>query len=149
MEPPVILVIDTDSAAHDRVADALADEHCVLLGARSESLAIYLARRRPPNVVIVDAESVRSPSALVERLQSIVPNLRALVTTRNVRDGGVARLGSVGPILPKPIDVDRLQSTVRSLSRLSAMTSGVADLRADAIATHAVWRRIATVRERP
>jgi DNA-binding response OmpR family regulator len=146
MDAPIVLVIDAEPAVHDRVGEALAEEECMLLGARSETLALWLAARRPPSVVIIDAGSVPAPAEVLLRLQQIVPHVRALVLTSDPVESGTARWASVGPVLHKPLDPARLRSTVRSLSRLSAMTSGVAEMRGDAAAVHAVWRRIATTR---
>jgi len=146
MDFPLVLVIDADPAVHDSVAEALAEIECVLLGARSEALALQLAARRSPSVVIIDAASVAAPADLVRRLQEIVPHIRALVTTGDAAGAPLAQLATLGPVLRKPLDPERLRSAVRSLSRLSAMTDGVAELRQDTTTTQSVWRRIATTR---
>lgn len=143
MDTPLVLVIDADPATHDEVAESLAEVDCVLLGARSEALALQLAARRFPAIVLIDTASVADPAELFARLQQIVPHVRAVITTA-ASSGAVARLVAVGPVLRKPLDPERLRATIRSLSRLSAMANCVADMREEAAATQAVWRRIAT-----
>lgn len=148
MKPPIVLVIDADPMAHDHIADALADEECMILGAGSEAVALRLAERRPPGVVILDAASVRAPAELVQRLQRIAPRLLALIAIDDASLDGATNLAAVGAVLCKPLDPEVLQSAVRSSSRLSAMTDDTAQVPEGVVPAHAVWRRIATTRGR-
>jgi len=123
--PPLILLIDADTAVHELATTALGGEGAVL-GARSAALAAKIAAKRPPAVVVVDDEVADStPEAVVTELRATSPHLRAIVTTRSREPEHTARLTTLGPVLVKPLDAERLRATVRAALRLRSMAAGV------------------------
>jgi DNA-binding response OmpR family regulator len=125
---PTILVIDAAPATHELVFGALGEE-CTVLGARSRSLALTIAARRPPDVAILD-DATPDLEDLVNELRSAYPHARFLFVVAAGRPHAeVAPLAALGGVITRPIDVERLRAVVRSAIRLGAMTAGVQRMR--------------------
>src|SRR4051812_20532024 len=71
---PVVLVVDIDPETHLATDGALPEAECVLVGARSAEMALKLAERRPPSVLVVDGK-IGGLSYLAERLRRVTPHL--------------------------------------------------------------------------
>ena len=127
---PVVLIVDADPETHLVADGALPESECAIIGARSAEMGLKLAERRPPSVLVVDAK-LGALGYLTERLRRISPHIHIvmLVPPDQATQAAAARLGGVGSMLRKPIEVTRLRSTVRTVLRLSAMSAGIKRMR--------------------
>jgi DNA-binding response OmpR family regulator len=126
----VVLIVDVDPETHLVTEGALTEGECTFIGARSAEMGLKLAERRPPSVLVVDAK-LSGFGYLTERLRRISPHIHLvlLVAPDHPVETASARLGGVGSLLRKPLDVVRFRSTLRTVLRLSAMSAGVKRMR--------------------
>jgi DNA-binding response OmpR family regulator len=145
--PPLILLVDAETSIHELATSALGNEGAVL-GARTAALATKIASKRPPAIVVVDDNVAdASPESLIAELRANAPHLRAIVLTSSREPEHTARLTALGPVLVKPLDLDRLRATVRSLLRLRNMAAGVERMKTGEFSVPES-RRVQTRRER-
>ena len=125
---PFVLVVDTDPATHLIADQALPIGEFPHFSARSVEIALKMAERRPPSVLVVD-ENVAGFGHLVDKLRALAPHLRVLVLVGHAPTTDIsARLARLGTVLHKPLEAARFRSMVRTVARLSAMTAGVAQM---------------------
>lgn len=127
---PVVLIVDLDPETHLITDSALSDAECTFISARTAEMGLKLAERRPPSVLVVDAK-LGGFGYLTERLRRLSPHIHLvlLVAPDDSLETASARLGGVGSLLRKPLDVVRFRSTLRTVLRLSAMSAGVKRMR--------------------
>ena len=84
-----------------------------------------MAERRAPSVLVVD-EDATGIFHFVERVRALAPHLRVLVLVTQAPSVEIsARLGRLGSVMHKPLEVSRFRTMVRTVARLAAMTAGV------------------------
>jgi DNA-binding response OmpR family regulator len=121
----VVLLVDADPAVHDLVSRAITTE-CAFLGARTAELALRLAVKRAPAVVILDDQLPETtPDQLFAEIKAQCPGTRAILVTSSRDPDHTAKLATMGPVLTKPLDEERLRVAVRAVLRLHAMSAGV------------------------
>lgn len=122
---PVVLVVDIDPDTHLASEGALPEAECVVMGARTAEMALKMAERRPPAVLVVDAR-LGGIGYLTERLKRLSPHLHIvhLVAPDHVVDPSQKQPGGAS-LLRKPFEAARFRSTLRTVLRLSAMSAGV------------------------
>jgi DNA-binding response OmpR family regulator len=149
MSLPVILLVDADTTVHDLANEVLGNEGAVL-GARTAPLALRMAGKRSPAVVVIDDELTEStPEKFLADLRDVSPMVRAALLTRSREPQHTARLSTLGPVLVKPLDGDRLLVVVRSLLRLRSMAEGVERMKTGEFPPVSDRSRIPTRRVRP
>jgi len=123
---PVVLVVDVDPDTHNLTEGAFGDAECVLLATRSADMALKLAERRPPTVLVV-GEKIGGLAYLGERLRRLTPHLHIilLASAERAMDAVSHPQAGVGTVLTKPVDALRFRTAVRTVLRLSAMSAGV------------------------
>ena len=130
MSDPLILVIDDDTATHDAVRIAVADQSCTLIAARTTTNAFRLLNSRSPTMVVIDDRSVPSLGTLLDDLLAQAPLLRVVILVAGARPPEeIRKLVALGSVLVKPLDQGRLETLLRSLLRLHAMKNGVRAMR--------------------
>jgi len=122
---PVVLVVDADPATHLASEGALPETECMVMGARTAEMALKMAERRPPAVLVVDAR-LGGITYLTERLRRLSAHLHIvhLVASDHVVDPSQRQPGGIS-LLRKPFEAARFRSTLRTVLRLSAMSAGV------------------------
>lgn len=139
---PVVLVVDLDPDTHAVAEGALPENECALVSARSPEIALKMAERRPPSVLVI-GDRIQGLAYLSERLRRLTPHLHVLLLTSqdqpqepnpfSAPDPAAARASQraagVGSVLRKPVDVGRFRSTLRTALRLAAMAAGVNRMR--------------------
>lgn len=123
---PVVLIVDVDPDTHALAEGAFAESECVVVGSRSADMALKLAERRPPAVLVV-GDRIGGIAYLGERLRRLSPHLHIILLTSVDRamDAVSHRQAGVGTVLARPVDARRFRATVRTVLRLSAMSAGV------------------------
>jgi CheY-like chemotaxis protein len=115
-----VLVIDDDATIHDLVGRALAKEGFRILHAHNGEQGLEIARREHPDVITLDAlmpgmdgwtvlSTLKSDAALAD-----IP----VVMLTLVEDKNLAFAIGAAEYLTKPIDRDRLVSTLGNLSKV-------------------------------
>lgn len=120
---PAVLVVDFDPDTHMMLDGALPEAECAIISTRSAEMALKMAERRPPAVLVVDAK-LSGLSYLTERLRRLSPHIHHVLLVGVDQQIDASRPGG-GSVLRKPLDVSRVRSALRSALRLSAMTAGV------------------------
>jgi DNA-binding response OmpR family regulator len=123
---PVILIVDVDPDTHTLAEGTFAENECVVLTSRSAEMALKLAERRPPAVLVV-GDRIAGLAYLGERLRRLTPHLHIVLLTSadKAMDAVSHRQAGVGTVLARPVDSVRFRATVRTVLRLSAMSAGV------------------------
>lgn len=139
---PVVLIVDIDPDTHTLSDGALPETECVLVNARSSEIALKMAERRPPAVLVI-GDRVAGVSYLTDRLRRLSPHLHVvlLATQDPPQEGGLfshgessaarLRTTAAASTLRKPVDPARFRSTLRTALRLSAMAAGVKRMHGD------------------
>jgi CheY-like chemotaxis protein len=132
---PVVLVVDIDPDTHTLTEGALPETECALVSARSSEIALKMAERRPPAVLVI-GDRVSGAVYLTERLRRLAPHLHVVVLTSpdppqepglfSHADANAGRTrATAASMLRKPVDPSRFRTTLRTALRLSAMAAGV------------------------
>lgn len=123
---PIVLVVDIDPDTHIVSDGVLPDTECELVSARSADIALKLAERKPPSVLVI-SDRIAGIAYVCERIRRISPHLHiVLLTAQEQAPEALPHRGSgFGSTLRKPLDKARLRSTLRTVLRLSAMSAGV------------------------
>lgn len=123
---PVVLVVDVDLETHLVTERSLPETECIHVGARSAEMALKLAERRPPSVLVVDGK-IGGLMYLAERLRRLSPHLHLLVLVApdHKIDPAAPRQPGGTSLLRKPIEAVRYRNTLRTVLRLAAMAAGV------------------------
>jgi len=123
---PVVLVVDVDPETHLVTERSLPETECIHVGARSVEMALKLAERRPPSVLVVDGK-IGGLTFLAERLRRLSPHLHLLVLVAHDHtvDPAAPRPPGGTSLLRKPIEAMRYRNTLRTVLRLAAMAAGV------------------------
>jgi DNA-binding response OmpR family regulator len=124
-----VLLIDADPELHTELAHAVHGEFS-FYGAKTVELGLRIASRRPPAVVVVDAHA---PGPRIEEvvaaLRAVSHGVRLIFVTSHDDPDERARLMTLGPVLPKPFEIDRLKHLVKNAVRLRGMSDDVERLR--------------------
>ena len=144
----VVLLVDADPAVHELVARAITSE-CAFLGARNADLAIRLASKRAPAILIIDDQLPESAEAFYADMKASHPNIRAVLLTESRDPEHTAKLATMGPVLAKPLDEERLRIAVRSALRLYAMSAGVERMKTGEFSLPQIHRGAPTRRDGP
>jgi len=128
-----ILVVEDTQDSFDLVADVLGDTHELLHG-RTGREGLELARRCPPDLVLLDMSVPETSGWDVVRMLKADPALATIpviAVTAHAMSGDRERCIQAGcdDYVAKPVDVRALLRTVeRSLARLPASAAGAAHL---------------------
>lgn len=134
---PVVLIVDVDPDTHSVTDGSMPETECALMSARTTEVALKMAERRPPTVLVV-GDRMGGISYLSERLRRLTPHLHVILlasqelphdTLFTPPDPASARqplrAGGATSLIRKPFDSARFRSTLRTVLRLAAMAAGV------------------------
>src|SRR5688572_17883644 len=104
---PLVLLVDPDVAVHE-LAPAAIGREASALGARTAAVAARIAAKRAPAVVVIDDQVADgTPDLVLSQIRSSSPQVRAVILTSSREPEHTARLATLGPVLAKPLDVER------------------------------------------
>lgn len=128
MEKPAVLLLERNATVIEAAQRILADE-VELHVANSLDLALKIAGRRPIVVAVMDATMAgASPLDTVVKLRANRPGLRVVFLAEPAFDLD-RRYGQLGPVVRKPLVVERFTDVIRNALRLSSMSAGVQRMR--------------------
>ncbi len=112
-----MLIVARDGSTH-RLLEALLAQNCAVLGARTVSAALQVARRRRPHVVLLD-DSFEELDLLMAGLTREADDFRAIVLAAPIRHGTkFSHLAVFGPVITKPFDHAQLRELVVNTASL-------------------------------
>jgi len=144
----VVLLVDADPAVHELVSRAITSE-CAFLGARNPELAMRLASKRAPAILIIDDQLPDGVESFYASIKGRYPNVRAVLLTESRDPEHTAKLATMGPVLAKPLDEERLRVAVRAALRLQAMSAGVERMKTGEFSLPQIHRGAPTRRDGP
>lgn len=128
MEKPAVLLLERDATVIDAALESFAGEVEVLV-AKTLDLAVRVAARKPPAVVVIDAEMAgTSPAETVFRLRAYAPSSRVVFVAAPGFELD-RRYTQLGTVLRKPLTGERLADAIRNALRLQNMSAGVQRMR--------------------
>jgi CheY-like chemotaxis protein len=141
---PLILLVDDDRGSHDLFDDLLVHEPCKFVGARGEEAAKRITAQMSPDILALGARSTAEALAFAASVGLPKHGPRMLILAgAGTTSGELARLAALGPVLTKPLAMERLRETLRNLIQLCAVAK-MASGHSPRSSTSDVWRRLTT-----
>jgi DNA-binding response OmpR family regulator len=116
-----VLVVDDEPHLRELLVDALSDETMTVQAASGLRDALQTARIAPPDLVVADlCLGSESGVAVIDGLRRLAGDIPAVVITGASDVRAVAHATACRPVevLPKPLDIEHLRTTIRQeLSR--------------------------------
>lgn len=142
--PPLILLVDDDRSSHDLFDDLLVHEPCKFVGARGEAAAKRITAQMSPDILALGARTTDEALAFAASVGLPKHGPRMLILAGpGATTGELARLASLGPVLAKPLAVERVRETLRNLIQLCAVAKMASD-HSPRSSPSDVWRRLTT-----
>jgi hypothetical protein len=128
MSTNVILVIGPD-----QLISAVLAKEGTIVEARTLEVALLVAARVRPDVVVVAADVLgRPPSRFVSQLRAANPEVRLVTLATLEYDAARHGLVDFGPVVRLPVEAARLRAAVRRALQFALLASGIRRMRAAA-----------------
>ena len=125
MSTSMILVIGPD-----RLISAVLGKESSIVEARTLEVALLVAARAHPDVVVVPAEVLgRTPSRFVTELRVLTPEVRIVSLASADYDADGYGLAAFGPVVRLPVEAVRLRVAVRRALQFAVLASGIRRMR--------------------
>jgi DNA-binding NtrC family response regulator len=128
MSSRIVLLIDADATSVGVATAALGKEAEVVV-ARTREVALLIAGKRPPAVVVIDESLLEGPPfRLIQQMLALSPEMRTVVLSSSDDAARAAHLSLLGPVLKRPVEPAKLRQLVRRALQFSLMASGIRKL---------------------
>lgn len=117
-EPPKILVVDDEAAIRGLLVDVLHDEHYVVVTAANGRMAVEVAAREQPDLILMDVMMPElNGSGAIRRLRELPGLAEVPIVLMSAGDGTLPRDIVSAALIPKPFDLDHVLTVLADALR--------------------------------